>query len=163
MKLHVGCGKRKLAGYQHQDIVQYAHVDFCCPSWKVPVADGVYDEIYSRHMFEHLYPWEAQDTLNEWKRILKSGGRVVMIVPDLGFHAKQLFLPGDSAFRHRPTTNFDHALAGFYGWVSSKEKYMAHHWGYTRDSLVALLSNSFVNVALLPSKESEIHAVAIKA
>jgi predicted SAM-dependent methyltransferase len=40
-----------------------------------------FDEIYARNVLEHVK--ETQETLAEWARLLKSGGRLTVIVPDV--------------------------------------------------------------------------------
>jgi len=142
MKLHVGCGRIKLDGYQHLDIVEFPHVDYCCPAWDVPVSDGIFDEVYSRHLFEHFYPWEANDSMREWRRILKDDGKLKMILPDLEYSVKQLFWEGMSG-RLTKKTNQEHAMANMYGWVSEGKLHMAHHWGYTQKTLSELVLKYF--------------------
>ena len=159
MKLHVGCGPKKLEGYKHQDVVAFPHVDYCCPAWEVPVADGTFEEIYSRHLFEHFYPWEADDVLREWHRILTDDGKIVMLLPDLAYHAKQLFLDGPCPV-NPITSNYDHAMAGFYGWVKKEKPYMAHHWGYTSRTICQKIAPYFYDIEIHREHEWEIHLEA---
>lgn len=160
MKLHVGCGKIIKAGYKHQDIVDYPHIDYRSPSWEIDEGDNVFDEIFSRHFFEHLHPWEAEDTLKEWHRVLKKDGIIVMSLPDLDFHIKQFHAIGDSELMARKVSNRDHALAGLYGWCDRKHPWMAHRWGYTRESLKVLLSKYFKVIEFQKCKACDISVIA---
>ncbi len=65
------------------------------------LADGTYDVVYSSHVIEHLAnPIQA---LNEWKRVLKPGGTLFLIVPHkrLGFDHR------------RPLTSIQHLVNDF--------------------------------------------------
>ena len=155
MKLYVGCGPQKLKGYMHLDIVSYPHVDFQCPAQKIPVSNGYFDEIYSRHLVEHFYPWEAKDAIREWYRVLKDDGVVKMVLPDLEFSARQL-LQGGMSQRLPTKTNYEHAMAGLYGWVSEAKPFMAHHWGYTRKTLSDLVEPYFKEVYFMDCQQGDL-------
>jgi len=78
----------KPAGYQY----------ICEADDLKPVADAAYDVLLSCHSLEHLAnPIKA---LYEWKRVLKPGGVLLIIVPEMQF-----------TFDHRrPYTSFEHLL-----------------------------------------------------
>lgn len=46
------------------------------------------DYLYSSHMLEHLYPRDAIYFLSECKRVLKKGGVLRLLLPDLEYEAK---------------------------------------------------------------------------
>ena len=46
----------------------------------IPVNDGTFDTIISRHVLEHIV--NDVDAVLEWKRILKHGGRLIIAVPN---------------------------------------------------------------------------------
>lgn len=47
---------------------------------QIPVGDDTFDEIYARNVLEHVK--ETHETLVEWARVLKPGGKLTVIVPD---------------------------------------------------------------------------------
>mgnify|MGYP001263031083 CR=1 FL=1 len=51
--------------------------------YKLPFNDNQFEGIFSEHTLEHLYPSEALKLLNEIYRILKPGGILRLVVPDL--------------------------------------------------------------------------------
>ena len=160
MKLHVGCGKIVLPGYKNLDVIQYPHVDYCCDAKCVPCSNETFNEIYSRHFLEHLDWWDAVIVVKEWHRLLVNNGKVICIVPNLEFHAKQLLLGGQSQYIKK--TNLEHAIAGFYGWSDSKHPYMAHRYGYTPKTLAELFdANGFRSISEC-KKEHEITLIANK-
>jgi predicted SAM-dependent methyltransferase len=171
LKLHYGCGDVRLPGYVGVDVRAEAKgADIVTEAWDVrPFRPGSVDEIYSRHMLEHLTLPDAKRTLEAWCSLLKPDGLLRVIVPDLEFHARQLLGQGVS-WKSDPKHNFDHAMAGFYGWQrtgwgGSQED--AHRWGYTYASLRALLTSvGFRNVDRVKrgtdSEPWHLHVTAIK-
>jgi hypothetical protein len=150
MKLNYGCGDVRLPGYIGVDIRDCAGADIVLPAWESgPIQPQTVDEVYSRHMLEHLYMSEAKLVLSMWRAILKPNGLLHVIVPDITFHARQLL--GQAYSSNRDTKhNLDHAMAGFYGWHSPTRggsECDAHRWGYHLGSLSQLiLSSGFANV-----------------
>jgi SAM-dependent methyltransferase len=65
------------------------------------IADATYDFVLSSHSLEHSA--NALRAVSEWKRVLKPGGAMLVIVPDRRH-----------TFDHRrPVTRFEHLLADF--------------------------------------------------
>jgi len=156
IKLEIGGGGKVRTGFLQVDIRDLPNVDFKTECWSIPLPDGGVSLIYGRHFFEHLSPKEAEKSLTEWKRLLGSGGQIHMILPNLEFHAKQLLQEGNSPFIKK--TNFDHAMAAFYGW---EEGAMSHKWGYTKNSLQELLfKNGFENIEFKNTRECDLEVIA---
>lgn len=49
----------------------------------LPYEDNEISEIHSSHSLEHVAKKEVLPTLVEWKRVLKPGGALTLIIPDL--------------------------------------------------------------------------------
>jgi SAM-dependent methyltransferase len=105
----------------------------------VPFADASADEILSVHVVEHFWRWEIRDVLKEWMRVLKPGGRMVVECPNLE-SACRTFLenPRDNA---REDQAGQRTMWVFYGDPKWKDPLMIHRWGYTPESLGALLAD----------------------
>src|SRR5574341_415097 len=58
---------------------------------------GSLDEIRCIHTLEHLPAWDILPTLAYWRRFLKSGGLLHIVVPDLGIMAHE-FVSGQIPF-----------------------------------------------------------------
>ena len=136
MKLEVGAGKNPKDGYEHLDLYPGKHIEYVCSSWNTSIEDNTVTEIYARHFFEHLDKDEAIKTIIEWKRILSKNGVINLIVPNIIYHAQQLLMPGKSKFVN--ISNFEHGLAGFYGWSAGG---MQHKMGYTKETLRQLFES----------------------
>ena len=97
-----------------------------------------FDSIYTCHALEHLYPHDVPVALGEFKRVLSDGGVAIIIVPDLeGVAATSEVLYESEA---GPVCGLDI----IYGMASLIEKspYMAHHTGFTCETLSKALSDA---------------------
>ncbi len=87
MKLHLGCGNKKLEGFVNIDIISTVAVDVIddvCNLKKLP--NGSVDLIYACHILEH-FPRKAlvgswDKVLERWTEILKPGGIIRLSVPN---------------------------------------------------------------------------------
>jgi len=77
------------------------HQYICEASSLLPIADNSYDFVLSCHSLEHVA--NVLQTLHEWKRVLKPGGALLLVLPDKRY-----------TFDHRrPYTSFEHLLQDF--------------------------------------------------
>ena len=65
MKLNIGCGNRRMDGYVGVDAVRRDAADIVAPANKIPVADGLVEEIIAVHLWEHFYVWECDEVIAE--------------------------------------------------------------------------------------------------
>lgn len=137
MKLHIGCAEIRRNGYINIDVRKTPATDVVTEAWNLKIYNNnSIDEIYTRHMFEHLDPNEARVVLSEWSRVLKDNGVLHIIVPDLIFHCKQLLE------RASDPKELNHALCSIYGWRDERRGgsiFDAHKWGYTKETLIKLI------------------------
>lgn len=87
LKLNLGCQVHYFDGWTNQDIVgddPNMKVDIVCDAVKLPYDDNVADFIYAGHLVEHFYPDTLPFAIQEWNRVLKKGGKLVIITPDCG-------------------------------------------------------------------------------
>ena len=83
MKLHLGCGKRFLPGFYHIDIEPFPHVNLVTSIDKLSsIQSGVVELIYSSHAFEYFSRGESRGVLVEWFRVLRPGGKLMLVVPN---------------------------------------------------------------------------------
>jgi 2-polyprenyl-3-methyl-5-hydroxy-6-metoxy-1,4-benzoquinol methylase len=116
-KVYVGCGDKRREGYLGCDIRALPTVDLVSKAWQLSWYCRDLEEIYSRHMLEHLTYGEVEVTLDDWFQALAMGGRVHLVVPNLDFHIAQWFRAEwtESSLAERQS-DARWSLAGFYGW-----------------------------------------------
>ena len=82
--VNVGCGAVAHASWSNFDVVpQLAHVQALDVRRGLPLGEGVAAAVYSSHVLEHLTESEARPFLAEMRRVLKPGGVIRLVVPDL--------------------------------------------------------------------------------
>lgn len=76
---------------------------------KLPFPDNYADYIYSSHFIEHVKRYEAIDLLKECYRVLKPGGTIRVVVPDLEILCKK-YLEKDYEFFGRMSVFLDSTI-----------------------------------------------------
>ena len=141
VRLNLGCGDKILPGYINVDIAteRAANVpDVVCDVRELSIfSDNYADEILAVHVVEHFWRWEIVHVLKEWIRVLKPGGLMILECPNI--------LSACEEFLRNPKI---HALPGpegqrtmwvFYGDPRWQDPLMVHRWGYTPQSLGAVM------------------------
>ncbi len=141
VRLNVGAGRHILDGWINIDAVRSARAsrdpDILCDVRNIPLPNACADELHAVHLFEHFYRWEIEDLLEEWKRLLKPRGLLVLEMPDLLKCAQAIIDGKEDRFGYW----------GLYGDPGHKDPYMCHRWGWTPDTLRAVLeAHGFVKV-----------------
>ena len=142
MKLNLGCGDKILPGYVNVDVAESRagkRPDVLCDLHRLtPFEDNTADEILSVHVVEHFWRWEVVDVLKEWIRVLKPGGLMILECPNLK-SACETFL-ANPELHAGPGQEGQRTMWVFYGDPSWRDPLMVHRWGYTPQSLAALMA-----------------------
>jgi SAM-dependent methyltransferase len=133
LRLNIGCGNRRLAGWVGIDIETRPGADIVAPADQIPLPDGCAREILSIHLLEHVYEWDVPAVLAEWARLLAPGGRLVMEMPDLRKCARNL-LDGLSG-KHPDQMH----LWGIFGDATLHDRRMMHRSGWWFDRLAPIV------------------------
>jgi len=177
--LHVGCGPkrkeqttREFAGDAWREI-RFDIDESVAPDVLGTMTDlsavesASVDAIFSSHNIEHLFPHEVPVALQEFMRVLKPDGFVVITCPDLQSVAR-LIADGklvEPAYVSAagPITPLD-IVYGHRAAIASGKVYMAHRCGFTEAVLVATLQAAgFASVASLCRRANfDLWAVASK-
>ena len=173
--LHVGCGPRATGLLPRQfttaewhevrlDIDPGVDPDIIGTITDMTAVDQrSVDALWSSHNLEHVFAHEVPLALREFYRVLKPGGTAHVQVPDLTVPARQVM-------RGRPDDVIYHSPAGpitaldmLYGlgWAIAKgQHYMAHHTGFTKQTMTAKFTDvGFVNVRV-EAKDRSLWATA---
>ena len=80
IKLNLGCGDQRLAGFIGLDCLPRRGTDLICDlAQGIPVVTGSVDHIYAKSILEHIYDLES--ILREIVRVLMPGGTVHIYAP----------------------------------------------------------------------------------
>ena len=72
------------------DIREEVKPDIVCDVRKLPVPDQQFDVVFSSHTLEHFSWTKVESILKEWSRVLKVGGELRLVVPNLKYVGKRL-------------------------------------------------------------------------
>jgi SAM-dependent methyltransferase len=114
----------------------------------LPYPDGAAEEIHCYHGFEHFYRFEADAILEDWVRVLKPGGLLILELPCLDkiigiFNAaiKQGIEPPEAL-----------TMGGLYGDLSQRSQAMAHRWCYSIGEMKSLMEGLGLEVKMAPTQ-----------
>lgn len=144
MRINAGCGRQVLDGWTNVDLARHPKAprdpDILADVRKIPLDDGCADVLMAIHVFEHFYLWEVDDVLREWRRLLRSGGRLILEMPDIVKAAKNL-VAGH---------NDQQTMWAIYGDPGPRDPLNGHHWGWTFKTIKPVLErNGFTKVCEL--------------
>jgi SAM-dependent methyltransferase len=145
LRLHLGAGPRDLAGWINVDLAPASlAMDL---RWGLPFAEGAADYVYACHVLEHFnHKLEVLGVVRDIRRVLREGGTLRVVVPDLEKYLKayvakdQAFFDGRSAWRN--AVNDGPLLARFLHYAGAGSWPGAlhlHKYGYDFETLEALL------------------------
>ena len=83
-RLNLGCGDRVHPDWTNIDLVAASGDVMACDLRRpLPFTSGSCEAVYAAHVLEHLTPAAARQLLAEIRRLLRPGGIVRIVVPDL--------------------------------------------------------------------------------
>jgi predicted SAM-dependent methyltransferase len=93
-KLNLGCADDLKEGYINidlhpEDYPQYKGKILGADALCLPFYNNSIDEIYASHLIEHFHYTQIPTAFAEWYRILRLGGKLIIIVPDMDIIAQQ--------------------------------------------------------------------------
>jgi len=133
-KLNLGCETYYLPGFVNIDLHRDAIItpDILADARNLPFHDEEFDFIYAGHLVEHLYYDRLPEYLREWQRILRSGGRLVVVVPDIGTSMRR-YAAGEFTL--------DHVIPQIFGQHFSGDfEPQRHRYAYDYPRLIESLS-----------------------
>lgn len=152
LKISVGCGRHTLPDWFCIDVQQNPQatrpLDMVSDIKKIDLPDACASMLIAIHIFEHLYRWECDDTLQEWRRLLRPKGMLVLEMPDLMKCCRNV-LEG----RRGPKHEDQFGMWGLYGDPGTEDPLMTHRWGWTFKSVKPLLEkNGFYDLNEKPTQ-----------
>lgn len=122
--LDIGCGGRSIKPeIKRLDIDPDKNPDILASGDKIPVDDESFDFVVAQHVLEHF---EDQDkALKEWLRIIKKGGYILIIYPDVTHTGKQLPPEENPDLKSHPYNKHYHekSYTEFLTWLAERTNY----------------------------------------
>jgi len=149
----IGAGSVEFVDFCRAYQVRYANA-----ARRIPHATATVDAIYSSHMIEHLARDDAWAFLVECHRVLRPGGRLRLVVPDLHALAHQ-YLQGGNADNFLGRLQFEPQPPGG---LLAKLRWLlfggrGHHWMYDARSLGSLMEKAgFAEVEMVEPGQTRI-------
>ena len=154
------------------DIDPRMRADFTCDALEMRkhVVGASFDAVFCSHNLEHYYFHQVPVVLSGMFHVLKSGGFVEILVPDILAAIKtmeQLGCDLEDVLYDSPGGPIS-TIDVIYGWrleiERSNQHYFAHKTAFTPKSLQkALLNAGFINVEIYKSERSfELQGIAYK-
>jgi predicted SAM-dependent methyltransferase len=139
----LGCGKWTPdlgdAVVKRFDIDPGNKPDIICDLRAIPEKDNTFDMVMSHHVLEHFTKQDVIAVLNEWVRILKIGGTLLITIPNFEMAVKDVLKSMDGE-----EVDLDYAMGMIYGYrsdvkLASKDDVQLHKWGYTKKDIKFIL------------------------
>jgi len=160
IRINVGCGFRVKDGYFNIDAIHSPRSPRAPEllykfefdkdgklSKPIPLDDGCAVEILAIHFFEHLYRWECDAVADEFHRLLKPGGKLILELPD--FYKCCLNVVENRQGKKPEQLQ----RRGIYGDPTHKNVFMCHPWGWFAGELMEFLGkHGFTDMQHLPTE-----------
>jgi predicted SAM-dependent methyltransferase len=160
-KLQIGGGWHLLEGWLNTDLGEVPGVMQMDATTAYPFADGTFACVYSEHMIEHVSLSGGQAMLRECHRVLRDGGLIRIVTPDLKallglYDAK----PGGLAKRYQDFFHQAFADAGYprtaTGVINAQFRLWGHQFIYDEATLIETMAAAgFKDIVRKPLGQSD--------
>jgi len=140
VNLNIGCGRKLWEGFINIDFPgnwSGKKPDIEADILAIPLPDDHADIAYAIHVLEHFQRWETENVLNEWRRVLKPGGKLIIEVPCLD---KILWL-FNKYISEKKQINMQKTMYALYGDPVYKDETMVHKWCFSVMELTELFQD----------------------
>jgi SAM-dependent methyltransferase len=162
IKLDV-CSNTKREGWDCIDVEGNADYQMDISERRLPFQVDSVDAIYSSHTLEHIWPDKLPFVLFEFRRVLKPGCPVRIVVPDFVI-ALEAYFNGEAEFlkKHRIPlpdgleTPMQHLTSWCFSYLPPKNgvREIGHKGGFDKDVIELLLNREgFVNIKHMKFQE----------
>lgn len=147
LRLNLGCGRHTMDGWCNVDAAPSPQAsrepDILCDVRAIPLPDACASEILAVHLFEHLYRWECDDVIEEWKRLLRPGAIIAMEMPDLLKTCNNILQGATDSRKFADQLG----LWSLYGDPRERLPLMVHRWAWTFGSIKPfLVEHGFIDI-----------------
>jgi len=122
--LDIGCGGRSIKPeIKRLDIDPEKRPDILASGDDIPVDDAWFDFVVAQHVLEHFA--DQDKALKEWLRIIKPGGYILIIHPDVTYTGKQLPPEANPDLKLHPYNKhyYERNYSEFLTWLNDRTSY----------------------------------------
>jgi len=153
IRLDLGAGPAPAHGYVHVDAMAQHDIEIVANVLEVPLPDESCAEVRASHLLEHL-PFAAHEPMaKEIRRLLRRGGEVNLIVPNLADACERLVEARDAEGQAR-------TFPDIFG--SQMNQYEYHVSGWTAETMASWLESSGFEDVRLEEPGAEVRVRARK-
>jgi predicted SAM-dependent methyltransferase len=163
-RLHIGCGGNHLDGWLNTELMPRGDEIYLDATRPFPFSDRSFDLIYTEHMIEHIPFESARRMVRECFRVLRPGGTIRVVTPNMAF--LQSLLDGAQTSAREAYFEFykTHHRFGEPLTATHFVNYFVRSWGhqfiYDGDSLGDLLRDAgFRDVRVATFNRSDIQGL----
>ena len=132
LKLEIGAGEKPQPGYVHHDGRPLEGIDIVCDAREFPPEHkGKYDEVYASNIIEHFNRFDMPKVLRHWVELLKIGGRIKIITPDMEEITRQ--------YVHRQITHEQFVYLCYGG---NDYEFNKHYYCFSPNHMVQVFANA---------------------
>ena len=157
MRLHLGCGAKKLEGWINIDSVAALQPDLVHDiSQPLPYDDLAVDEVLAEDLLEHFDKYLRFVVFYEWVRVLKIGGKITLQVPDFKKILRKYFKFGYD--------NFVDFIFGENMWESKTYigHFGNHKWGYSKETFLVFVQMFGIKTVSIETKGLNLYFIGEK-
>lgn len=136
--LDIGCGDQPYVAKDNEtvitcDIRPEVKPNVICDVRELPFETEYFDRVRASHVLEHFSRNETHKVLDGWVRVLKTGGELEIIVPDIMWAAERLILTNWDCNKRNTIYDEDTVISILYGDQTYETNY--HKTGFTKVNL----------------------------
>jgi len=87
MRVELASGERPHNGYLHCDMRLLESTDLVCTVEVLPFANDSVESLLASHIIEHFSYREIDRVIEEWHRVVRPGGNILIITPNFAYIA----------------------------------------------------------------------------
>jgi predicted SAM-dependent methyltransferase len=158
-KLHIGGGWQLLEGWLNTDIETISGVMWMDATRRFPFKDETFQYVYSEHMIEHVPYDKGVYMLRECCRVMRRGGAIRMITPDLsailGLHSRELSAEQEQYLQWFCQTFVPERAPSAASAINAMFRLWGHQFIYDEQTLAgAMRSAGFNSITRYPIRRS---------
>jgi hypothetical protein len=158
MKLHLGCGTKRMSGWINVDSVKGVNPDLVHDlRLPFPYKDLSIEEILAEDLLEHFDKYMRVQVFSEWARVLSIGGKITIQVPNV--HKVLFYRYFKFKFDDLMDTLFGENLWNGKVYIGD---FGNHKWGYSPQSLAAFVNQFGIKAMEVKTVGLNIRFIGIK-